>query len=144
MIIRDIKNDDLEPCSELYSQVFSSSPWSEKWSKEQAYERLNHFYKSEGFIGLIAEKQGIRGFVLGNSEPFLDGNWFYLREMCVSQKNQSQGFGTSLLKKLSAVLSAESVKNIYLATERNIPAARFYEKNGFFQEEKMGFYYKEI
>ena len=143
-IIREINKDDLELCSELYAQVFSGPPWSEKWSKEKANERLSHFYKSEGFIGLVIANEGITGFVLGNSEPFLDGNWFYLREMCVAKDRQGKGAGTALLKQLNETLAAKSVKNIYLATDRNIPAAKFYIKNGFSQEEKMGFYYKEV
>jgi len=144
LIIRELKEDDLMVCSELYSQVFSGPPWSEGWNKEKAYERLRHFQKSEGFIGLIAENEEIRAFVLGNAEPFLDGYWFYLREMCVSAKCQGQGIGTDLLNKLNEELINHKVKNIYLATDRNIPAAKFYEKNGFSEETKMGFYYKSV
>ena len=144
LIVRELKAGDLMACSELYSQVFSGPPWSENWDKEKAYERLSHFQRSEGFIGLIAEDKQIRGFVLGNAEPFLDGHWFYLREMCVSIENQGQGIGTNLIKQLRVNLESNKVKNIYLATDRNIPAANFYEKNGFFQEEKMGFYYKGV
>ena len=143
-IIRELRTDDLMSCSELYSQVFSGPPWSEKWNKEKAYERLSHFQKSEGFVGLLAENDGIKGLVLGNTEPFLDGYWFYLREMCVSTTFQGHGVGASLLKQLKVTLEAKKVKNIYLATDRNIPAAKFYEKNGFIKEDKMGFYYKGI
>ena len=131
-------------CSELYCQVFSGPPWSEHWSLENANERLNHFYKSKGFIGLLAENQGTKGFVLGNTEPFLNGDWFYLREMCVARTDQGQGIGTDLLKQLNIFLANKSVQNIYLATDRNIPAAKFYEKHGFSQEENIGFYFKKI
>lgn len=144
LIIRELREEDLESCSELYSQVFSGPPWSENWSKEKANERLIHFYKSEGFIGLIAEKEYVKGFVLGNAEPFLDRNWFYLREMCISKLSQRQGIGTGLIKQLSVTLVDKKVSKIYLATDRNIPAAKFYEKNGFSQEENMGFYCKGV
>ena len=144
LIVRELKADDLMACSDLYSQVFSGSPWSENWNKEKAYERLSHFQRSEGFIGLVAEDEKIKAFVLGNAEPFLDGYWFYLREMCVSRKIQGQGVGTKFLNKLNETLETHKVKNIYLATDRNIPAAKFYEKNGFIQKDKMGFYYKSV
>lgn len=142
--IRDIRRHDLEFCSELYCDVFSRSPWSERWSEEAAYKRLNHFYRSEGFIGLVAENNGISGFVLGNTEPFLNSSWYYLREICVSHNWQNQGVGTKLLKHLAVTLESHSVKNIYLATDRNIPVAKFYEKNGFLQEAEIGFFYKNI
>lgn len=93
---------------------------------------------------MVAKNSDLVGFVLGNAEPFLEGEWFYLREMCVSQDYQRQGVGTSLLNNLSATLDSCSVKNIYLATDRNIPAAKFYENNGFSQEVKMGFFYKSV
>lgn len=64
--------------------------------------------------------------------------------MCVSAKSQRLGVGTNLIKKLNEILKAHKVKNIYLATDRNIPAAKFYEKNGFTQEDKMDFYYKSV
>ena len=128
----------------LYSQVFSGPPWSEEWSKEKANKRLSHFYRSEGFVGLLAENDGINGFVLGNTEPFLDSAWFYLREMCVCPNLQGQGIGSKLLYELNCLLANKAVRNIYLATDRNIPAAKFYQSNGFSQEEKMGFYYKEV
>ena len=144
LIIRELRADDLKGCSDLYSQVFSGPPWSENWNEEKAYKRLSHFQKSEGFVGLIAEDEEVKAFVLGNAEPFLDGYWFYLREMCVSAKSQRKGVGTKLLNKLNETLSAHRVKNIYLATDRNIPAANFYTKNGYKQEAKMGFYYKSV
>ena len=44
----------------------------------------------------------------------------------------------------SALLVDKKFSKIYLATDRNIPAAKFYEKNGFSQDENMGFYCKGV
>ena len=144
MTIREIRTEDLERCSDLYSRVFSGPPWSEAWNEANAYNRLNHFYRSEGFIGFLAEDEDVSGFVLGNLEPFLDGSWFYLREMCVDTKLQNQGVGTNLMSVLIDCLKLKDVKSIYLATEREIPAAAFYKKNGFIQEDKMEFYCRSV
>lgn len=43
---------------------------------------------------------------------------------------------------LEKELNSSSVKSIYLTTERSIPAANFYQNNGFTYSEKMGFYTK--
>jgi len=144
LLIRKIESEDLNKCSALYSRVFSAPPWSEAWSQEKAYTRLNHFYQSAGFVGLLAESESVTGFVLGNMEPFLDGTWFYLREMCVDNSAQNQGVGTKLLNELNKGLISKAVKNIYLATERDIPAAKFYENNGYLKEDKMAFYYRRL
>jgi len=144
LLVREIKNEDLESCAALYSRVFSGAPWSEKWSKEKAHERISHFFNSKGFVGLLSENKNITGFVLGNTEPFVDGSWFYLREMCVDANYQGQGVGSTLLNELKEKLVIRAIRNIYLATEREIPAASFYEKNGFSQENKMVFYYKKL
>lgn len=144
MVVREIKNEDLESCGDLYSRVFSGSPWSERWSSEKAHERISHFFNSKGFVGLLSENKNITGFVLGNTEPFIDGTWFYLREMCVDINYQRQGIGAKLLNELKEQLTTRAVKNIYLATERDIPAASFYEKNGFSLEGNMAFYYKSL
>ena len=144
MQIREIKDEDLEACSSLYTRVFSESPWSEVWSQDIALTRLRHFYKSEVFFGLLVEDKNILGFVLGNTEPFINDTWFYLREMCIDNKFQNQGIGTTLLSELKKHLTLKSVKNIYLATERDFPASYFYQKNGFLEEKKMIFFYKEL
>lgn len=142
MIFRKILKEDIETCSELFAQVFSSAPWNEPWDINSAHERLLHFYQSKGFIGIVAEHNGIAGFALGNTEPFHFGSLFYLREMCTHTNLQSKGIGSDILHALEQELSLNKVNSIYLTTEREIPAADFYTKKGFKYSDKMGFYAK--
>jgi ribosomal protein S18 acetylase RimI-like enzyme len=144
MKIRSIEKQDIKGCAKLFAQVFSSAPWNEPWTEEDAFTRLNHFYESEGFLGILIEKDRILGFALGNWEPFYFGNMFYLREMCTDTKLQSQGIGSKVYSALESELTSSSVKSIYLTTEREIPAASFYKKHGFNYSEKMGFYAKHL
>ncbi|MFT5593789.1 MAG: aminoglycoside 6'-N-acetyltransferase I [Oceanicoccus sp.] len=142
MIFRNIEEKDIEACAVLFSNVFSSEPWNEPWTKHLARERLMHFYESKGFIGVLAESDGVNGFVLGNTEPFYFGSMFYLREMCIQTDLQKQGVGSNMFYALEKALSIDNVHSIYLTTEREIPAAEFYKKKGFKYSEKMGFYAK--
>lgn len=148
MNIRPIQESDLKACARLYVEVFSSEPWNEAWTEELAFERLVHFYQSKGFVGVLAESEEVAndviGLVLGNTEPFYYGTLFYLREMCVKSNQQNKGVGAKLLYALEAGLHDQEVKSIYLATEREIPAASFYQKHGFKLSEEMGFYAKRI
>ncbi len=120
------------------------SPWNESWDIVSAKERLHHFYESKGFIGILAERDGIVGFALGNSEPFYFGNMFYLREMCILKDLQQQGLGKKLYLALERELSLAKIHSIYLTTNRATVASSFYMSNGFKASEKMGFYAKCI
>lgn len=64
--------------------------------------------------------------------------------MCTKSNLQNQGVGKKILSALEEELLAQGVRSVYLTTERAIPAASFYQKNGFSYSEKMGFYAKRI
>ena len=67
-----IQKSDIQKCASLYAQVFSSSPWSEPWTDEEADNRLRYLMDSKGFLGFLAEKDGKTiGFVLGTTEEML-------------------------------------------------------------------------
>lgn len=144
MKVRLINGGDIASCAKLFVQIFSSDPWNESWNIVSAKERLQHFYDSKGFIGLIAERDGIVGFALGNSEPFYFGDMYYLREMCIQTDLQQQGLGNQLYLALERELALAKIHSIYLTTHRETVAANFYLRNGFKASDKMGFYAKCI
>jgi aminoglycoside 6'-N-acetyltransferase I len=144
MKIRFITENDIGDCAKLFSHVFSTSPWNEPWTKGDAFKRLNHFFESKGFVGVLLEIEGVIGFALGNVEPFYFGDMFYLREMCVDTDSQHSGYGYKLFESLENTLKEQNVHSIYLTTDRESPASKFYQKNGFNFKEKMGFYTKRI
>jgi ribosomal protein S18 acetylase RimI-like enzyme len=145
MKIRSIEEMDLFDCSRLYVQVFSEKPWNEAWKIERVESRLLHFFKSQGFIGFLAETdKEIIGFIAGNSEPFRLYDIFYLREMCTKPELQRSGIGTKLYSELEKELIEKQIKSIYLATQHNIPASLFYQKIGFEISKAMSFFSKRI
>lgn len=146
MNLRSIKINDLESCADVFAHVFSSEPWSEAWTAEGAYIRLHHFFESKGFYGVLAEDSSgkVVGFVLGNKEPFCDGDLYYLREMCVDKELQKYGIGTHLLEFLEKCLISQGVIGAYLATAKGFPAAEFYQKNEYRISEGMAFYNKRL
>lgn len=145
METRELKESDLKRCSEIYKDVFSRDPWNEEWEINIAYKRLNHFFNSESFIGVVSIlDENIIGFALGNIEPFLHGDIFYLREMCVLPKNQKKGLGTNLVNELENRLLKLNVKSIYLFTDRKIPAVQFYLKNGYKHDKDLTIFTKDV
>jgi ribosomal protein S18 acetylase RimI-like enzyme len=144
MKIRLIIEKDIRNCAQLFSHVFSTEPWNEPWTEESAFKRLNHFFESKGFVGILIESNNLIGFALGTVEPFHFGDMFYLREMCIDTRLQSSGHGYKLLEGLEESLKNMNVDSIYLTTDIEIPASKFYQKHGFNFKETMGFYAKRI
>jgi aminoglycoside 6'-N-acetyltransferase I len=145
MKIRPIDENDIIECSKLYFEVFSGPPWNEAWKIERAKSRLIHFYRSQGFIGLLAQSdKEIAGFIAGNTEPFRLNDLYYLREMCVKPDLQRSGIGRKLYLKLEKTLIEKRIGSIYLTTHRNIPASLFYQKMGFKIGEEMRFFSKGL
>ena len=141
MSIRAIESSDMESISELYSSVFSSAPWNEPWNRENALVRLKHIFESNSFVGLLNEtNKSVTGMVLGNTEPFLNGNTFHLREMCVSPDFQGQGIGQNLMHELHFKLKKTNVSGVYLTTRNDIKASKFYKSYGYNLEHQQGVY----
>jgi len=69
---------------------------------------------------------------------------FYLREMCVDSTLQKKGIDSKIIETLDSELGNLNLKRTYLATERTIPAAEFYQSKGFVRSEEPGFYAKNI
>ncbi|MCE8011444.1 GNAT family N-acetyltransferase [Billgrantia desiderata] len=143
---RRLERCNLQACAALFAQVFSSVPWNEPWHADGALARLEHFFESPGAVGVVGLGEGeeLEGFLLGNLEPYLDGKLFYLREMCVATHRQGQGIGSQLYGVLEEELATSDVRAVYLATGRDIPAARFYQQLGFRCSEGMAFYAKGL
>ena len=144
MKFRLITENDIRHCAQLFSHVFSTEPWNEPWTEEDAFKRLNHFFESKGFVGVLLESDSVMGFALGNIEPFHFGDMFYLREMCIDTKRQNSGHGYKLLESLEENLKNMNVHSIYLTTDIETPASKFYQKHGFNFRETMGLYAKRI
>jgi dTDP-4-amino-4,6-dideoxy-D-galactose acyltransferase len=56
--------------------------------------------------------------------------------ICVSEAAQGKGIGTVLLNEVFIICSRMKIKNLeVISQERNIPACRLYEKNGFIRND---------
>lgn len=71
-----------------------------------------------------------RGYEEKNTE-LLSTNKYYIDEFYVDSDLQGQGVGSKMLREIGPALKNRGVNAIILATERDYPAQRFYEKNGF-------------
>ncbi len=144
----DIKRYDeqyLQQIVDVFMDVFNSPPWNDKWTKETANEYISRIINNKYFMGLCClEGNEVTGFVIGQREYWYTGETFYIRELCISNKKQKCGVGTKLIIELENILRNNGIKSTFLLTERNSTAEKFYMKNGYSKNEKLGAMGKKI
>lgn len=132
MKIENLENDDLVECSRLYVSIFKEPPWTEEWSIEDAFERLNDFLACPNTVSLKAVDGGeIIGFLTGEIQKWNGARFYYLKEICVSGKDQRKGVGSTLIGSLTMILKSQGVSRIYLITQRDSIPSSFYSSLGY-------------
>ncbi|MDN3955201.1 GNAT family N-acetyltransferase [Sporolactobacillus laevolacticus] len=122
----------LEACTELYINVFRSEPWNEDWTYDAGYQRLSDIIHTPNFLGFTVQDNGeIVGFIAGYSKVSFQGLTFYLAEFCVNNKIQGKGYGSRLLSFLEQELQKRKIHSLFLITERNGIARKFYGGKGY-------------
>lgn len=131
--IRRFIAEDLDKCSELFKEVFSSYPWYDGWvSSDQARNYLNELVENPVSKGFVAfEGTDIVAACFGHKRSWWLGNEFFVDEFFVDNEKQGNGIGTQLLEFISDDLSNQGFSRLTLLTNKEIPAESFYLKNGF-------------
>jgi ribosomal protein S18 acetylase RimI-like enzyme len=132
MKIRKIEEKDLEALADLFVLVFNAKPWSENWTKQWAYERLDIIFKSYRFYGYIAEvKDESVGAVFSRIGSYKGELELEVVEMFVSGQQQRKGIGTALLDELKYQAKKDQIVCVVLQTDKTTFAKDFYHKYGF-------------
>ena len=123
----------LQEMAQLYKAAFYGEPWNDDWSDEaQLMEYVKE--KSGGYhainYGLLADGKLV-AISLGQITHWWEGTNYVLDELCVSPEYQGSGIGSRFIKLIEEDLKKRDVKGIFLQTDLDKPAYRFYQKNGF-------------
>lgn len=114
--------------------AFAVEPLCERWTYEQAFERIDEIMSarvSRGFVAMDGKR--CLSMLCGRIMTYLDKKLFYIDEFSVHPSHQRQGLGSRMLAYVRSELQAEPVpiSHMSLITERGFPSVAFYEKNGF-------------
>jgi aminoglycoside 6'-N-acetyltransferase I len=72
------------------------------------------------------------GMLLGQIEGWIDGDLFFIQEMCVAPSRQNVGIGTRLLEyALAQIAVTDQVIAAYLLTDGGSRSEAFYSRHGF-------------
>jgi aminoglycoside 6'-N-acetyltransferase I len=144
--LREFSLQDLEPCVKVFIKIFSREPWNDRWpSVERARQYLTDLTGIPGFRGYLAlQDEWIVGLCFGHKRRWWQGDEYYVNEMGVDPDVQRSGVGSKLIAFAEGHLRAEGIEYIALLTERDIPAERFWHKQGYSQEHQTIFMFKYL
>lgn len=144
--LREFRPNDLEPCVSAFIQVFSQPPWGDRWpSDERAKQYLSDLTGIPGFRGFLAVQDAeIVAFCLGHRRRWWQGDEYYVNEMGVLPTVQRSGVGSKLIAFTEERLRQDGIQYVALLTERDIPAERFWRKQGYGQDHQTIFMFKYL
>jgi len=145
--IRKFNIEDIDECVELYKKVFNGSPWFDNWiSTNQVRNYIEELIKNPVFEGFIAyeNSNSITAVCFGHKKSWWTGKEFIVDEFYVNQDSQGNGLGTLLLESIAEYLAVEDYERLTFTTNKEIPAEKFYIKNGFYKKDKRIFMIKDI
>lgn len=135
--IRKLEANQMENIKNLFKSVFMNDPWNDDWSDS---EQLNNYIldltgnRNSLSIGLY-DGDELVGVSLGSIMHWCQGTEYYIYEFFIIRERQGNGLGTIFLTEIEKYVQEMKVNHIFLQTERELPAYKFYQKLGFVELE---------
>ena len=107
------------------------------WSNTTQLDMYINDLVGQGYsltYGLYDEDELI-GIALGYVKHWYSGTEYIINEFCVKTERQGTGAGTFFITEIGKAIKELGIKQIFLLTDTNAPAYKFYKKNGFVAEE---------
>ena len=130
----------------IYRRAFGQEPWNDDWSDSA---QLSEYIKdvSGGHAplnyGLLIDGKLVAA-ALGSIRHWWEGTNYNLEELYVDPDYQGQGIGTRFMQQITEEIRGRGLAGIFLQTDNDKPAFRFYHKNGFDDLEAHVSLYKNI
>lgn len=133
--LKQLNINDIDIIKDFFVDVFTNEPWNDDWSSE---EQLHNYIldlsgQSNSLTLGFFEKGEMVGLSMGHIRHWYTGTEYYIDEFCVGRSKQNLGIGTSFLKSIEGFIISKGMTQIFLQTERNVPAYHFYKKNNFYE-----------
>ena len=128
--------EDAAALSRFFTDVFTHEPWNDDWSDEnQLCSYIEDLTGQPNSLTLgFFEAGGMVGLSMGRIKHWFRGTEYCIDEFCIARDRQGQGLGTAFLREMEQYLLSRGIVQIFLQTDRDVPACRFYLKNGFIEQ----------
>ena len=133
LLFIELDDSYLPQMAELFRDAFSGEPWNDNWSDtEQLMEYMKDISKAYSQLnyGLLIDGRLV-GMSVGKIKHWWEGTEYAIDEICVSPAYQGQGLGSKFLSLIESAIREKGLGGIFLQTDNDKPAYRFYHKNGF-------------
>ncbi len=131
-VLKELNHSDLPEIMRLFREVFTGPPWNENWQDEQLENYLRDLteVRTPVILGMYADDT-LTGVSIGNIRHWCGGTEYHIEELFIRSDLQNRGFGTWFLQMIEEFLKEHDIRQIFLITDRNMPACEFYRKHGF-------------
>lgn len=131
--VKFLTRDMIDECVDLYINVFSREPWNDVIeSRDQVIPYFENSIANNYYLGYVAlRNHHVVALCVGMKKPWMQGMEYYIDEFCVHPELQGQGVGSFFLKEIEMLAKEQGVHGMLLNTDKEYPALKFYEKNGF-------------
>lgn len=143
---RRIGMDEIDKIKELFTSVFTVGPWNDDWSDQKQLDlyMFDLVGQSNSLTFGLYEENELIGVSMGHIKHWYSGTEYCIDELCVRKENQGNGIGTLLLNKIEESIRKMGLVHLFLQTEKNVPAYRFYQKNGYTELDEHVSFVKRI
>jgi ribosomal protein S18 acetylase RimI-like enzyme len=133
LVVLEMKKHMIDECVDLFIETFTKEPWNDVYeSREQVVNFFNNHFNNNYFVGYVAMLDNkIEALSIGMKKPWIKGMEYYIDEFCVSYKMCGKGIGSWFIKEIEEKIKNQGMDGMILNTEKDYPAQKFYEKNGF-------------
>lgn len=137
-MIKELNVTNKEEITSLFLSVFKEEPWNDDWSdKKQLDAYMEDLIGNKNSLSLgYFQENNLIGIALGNIKHWYSGTEYLISELCIKRDCQGHGLGKKFLVEVEEFLRKRNIHSIFLETEKNVYAYKFYLENGF-QEEEM-------
>ena len=136
MELKELSIKDKEIVTALFKDVFTNEPWHDDWSDTAQLDAYITDLTGQSYSLTLGYFDGDQMVALsmGYIKHWYSGTEYIINEFCVDRLLQGKGIGSSFLKAIEAYLAEHKISQIFLLTDRNVPAYSFYQHNGFTEE----------
>lgn len=146
LILRRLDLSSIEMVKAFFADVFTNEPWNDDWSdKDQLHNYILDLTGQSYSLTLgLFEGEEMVGLSMGYIKHWFRGTEYMIDEFCISRTRQHQGLGTKFMQEIEKYIKSIGLKQIFLQTDRNVPAYEFYKKNGFIELQGHVSFAKEL
>ena len=108
LIFRRMTPADFSACAEVLIAAFREEPWSESWTHDQAFTRIDEIMSARVSRGIVCmDGDQCVSMLCGRIMTYQDQKLFYIDEFSVHPSYQRQGMGSRMLAFLRDELTHE-------------------------------------